>query len=166
MVVLLVIPSTRTVASFVTSLAAAVLVPFLYVVDDPCVTVTFWPATVVIVNPDEVTLVTVPIEPPSAAPDRALDPPPVPPAPGMPCPLAAGADGVGLDVADGDVAAQPASPIIPSERTAAAIHTLLFFGSDRGPLERAGFFGLVFMISLLDVRKSLSRIATELMSGL
>jgi hypothetical protein len=40
--------------------------------------VTFWPAEVVSVKPDAVTLLAVPTEPPAAGPDRALDPLPVP----------------------------------------------------------------------------------------
>jgi hypothetical protein len=40
--------------------------------------VTFWPAEVVSVKPAAVTLLAVPIEPPAAGPDRALDPLPVP----------------------------------------------------------------------------------------
>jgi hypothetical protein len=39
--------------------------------------VTFWPAEVVSVKPDVDTLLAVPIEPPAAGPDRALDPLPV-----------------------------------------------------------------------------------------
>jgi hypothetical protein len=39
-------------------------------------TVTFWPADVVIVKPDVDKLLTVPDDPPAAGPDRALDPPP------------------------------------------------------------------------------------------
>ena len=39
-------------------------------------TVTFWPAAVVSVKPEEVTLLAVPEDPPAAGPDRALDPPP------------------------------------------------------------------------------------------
>jgi hypothetical protein len=41
-------------------------------------TVTFWPAEVVSVKPDADTLLVVPIEPPAAGPDRALDPVPAP----------------------------------------------------------------------------------------
>jgi hypothetical protein len=41
-------------------------------------TVTFWPAEVVSVKPVADTLPAVPIEPPAAGPDRALDPLPVP----------------------------------------------------------------------------------------
>jgi hypothetical protein len=37
-------------------------------------TVTFWPPEVDSVKPDADTLLTVPIEPPAAGPDRALDP--------------------------------------------------------------------------------------------
>jgi hypothetical protein len=39
-------------------------------------TVTFWPAEVDNVKPEEDTLLTVPADPPAAGPDRALDPPP------------------------------------------------------------------------------------------
>jgi hypothetical protein len=39
------------------------------------VIVTFWPAEVVRVKPDEDTLLTVPSVPPAAGPDRALDAP-------------------------------------------------------------------------------------------
>jgi hypothetical protein len=45
-------------------------------VDDASLTVTFWPADVVMVKPDADTLPTVPDDPPAAGPDRALDPPP------------------------------------------------------------------------------------------
>jgi hypothetical protein len=51
------------------------LVPFLYVVEDASLTVTFWPADVEIVKLDVDTLSTVPDDPPAAGPDRALDPP-------------------------------------------------------------------------------------------
>jgi hypothetical protein len=43
--------------------------------------VTFWPADVVSVKPDEDRLSTVPAAPPAAGPDRALDPPPPDPGP-------------------------------------------------------------------------------------
>jgi hypothetical protein len=51
--------------------------------------VTFWFPEVVSVKPDADTLLTVPIEPPAAGPDLALDPLPVPEpaAPGKPWPL-------------------------------------------------------------------------------
>jgi hypothetical protein len=58
------------------ALAEAGLVPFWYVVEDASLTVTFWPADVVIVKPEVDTLPTVPDDPPGAGPDRALDPPP------------------------------------------------------------------------------------------
>ena len=48
-------------------------------VDDPAVTVTCCPAAVVSVKPEVDTASTVPAEPPAAAPDRALAPPPAPP---------------------------------------------------------------------------------------
>jgi hypothetical protein len=46
--------------------------------------VTLWPAEVVSVKPDADTLLAVPIEPPAAGPDRALEPLPVPVAPANP----------------------------------------------------------------------------------
>jgi hypothetical protein len=58
------------------ALAEVEAVPFWYVVEDASLTVTFWPADVVIVKPDVDTLLTVPDDPPAAGPDRALDPPP------------------------------------------------------------------------------------------
>ena len=58
------------------ALAEAGLVPFWYVVEDASLTVTFWPADVVMVKPDVDRLLTVPDDPPAAGPDRALDPPP------------------------------------------------------------------------------------------
>jgi hypothetical protein len=76
MVVELVVPSTRTGSPVVTALAEAGLVPFWYVVADASLTVTFWPADVVMVKPDADRLLTVPDDPPAAGPDRALDPPP------------------------------------------------------------------------------------------
>jgi hypothetical protein len=76
MVVELAVPSTRTGSPVVIVLAEAGLVPFWYVVEDASLTVTFWPADVVIVKPDVDRLLTVPDDPPAAGPDRALDPPP------------------------------------------------------------------------------------------
>jgi hypothetical protein len=48
---------------------------FLYAVDDVSSTVTFWPAEVTSVKPEVEMSLTVPIDPPAAGPDRALDPP-------------------------------------------------------------------------------------------
>jgi hypothetical protein len=45
------------------------------------VTVTFWPADVVMMKLDVDMLATVPDAPPAAGPDRALDPPPADPGP-------------------------------------------------------------------------------------
>jgi hypothetical protein len=59
----------------VTALAAAAVVPFLYAVDEVSWTVTFWPAEVRSVKPEVEMSFTVPIDPPAAGPDRALDPP-------------------------------------------------------------------------------------------
>jgi hypothetical protein len=74
-VALLVVPSTRAVLPLVTALADAELVPFSYFVDDVVLTVTFSPAEVNSPKPELDTLVTLPIDPPAAGPDRALDPP-------------------------------------------------------------------------------------------
>jgi hypothetical protein len=107
--------------------------------------VTFWPADVVRVKPDEVTSLTVPVDPPSAAPERALDPLPL--LPGMPCPAAgAVADGVAVVVA-ADVAAQPDSPIT-AVSAAAAIQPLLF-DSSRRTSGRRGLGWLFIMMAFL-----------------
>jgi hypothetical protein len=57
------------------------------------------------VKPEVDTLLTVPDDPPSAGPDRALDPPPDrgPLPPGTPCPDAAPAAGGDVAVAEVDV---------------------------------------------------------------
>jgi hypothetical protein len=73
-VVPLVIPSTRTGLPVVTAVADVARVPFVYFVEDASRTVTFWPADVDTVKLDVETLPTVPIVPPAAGPDRALDP--------------------------------------------------------------------------------------------
>src|SRR5258706_15820419 len=94
-VVPLVVPSTSTPSPVAMAFAEVVFVPFSYVVEDATVTVTFWPAAVVIVKPEVVTLSTVPDAPPAAGPDRAFDapPPPARPPPAMTVVL----DGVALD---------------------------------------------------------------------
>jgi hypothetical protein len=74
-VVLSVVPSTSAVSPLVTALADAEFVPFSYVVDDVSLTVAFSPADVNSPKPVVDTLLTVPIDPPAAGPDRALDPP-------------------------------------------------------------------------------------------
>src|ERR1700761_6619742 len=87
MVVLSVVPSTRTGSPVVTALAEAALVPSSYVVVDASLMVTFSPAEVVSVKPVVDTLLTVPDDPPAAGPLRALDPEPLapkPPAPAAP----------------------------------------------------------------------------------
>jgi hypothetical protein len=89
MVVPLVVPSTRTGSPFLMALAEVELVPFRYVVEDASCTVTFWPADVDTVKPDLDTLPTVPVVPPAAGPDRALDPP----FPAWAAPNAGGPDG-------------------------------------------------------------------------
>jgi hypothetical protein len=74
-VVLSVVPTTRAVLPLVTALADAECVPFSYVVDGVSLTVTFSPAEVRSRKLDLDTLLTLPIDPPAAGPDRALDPP-------------------------------------------------------------------------------------------
>jgi hypothetical protein len=84
-VVLSSVPSTRTVLPSVTALFEAVAVPCSYLVDDVSLMVTFSPVGVVRVKPDVDALLTVPIDPPAAGPDRAFDPPaPDPDGPGRP----------------------------------------------------------------------------------
>ena len=106
-VVLSTVPRTSTVLPLLTALADAELVPFSYVVDDVSLTVTFSPADVNSPKPDFDTLLTVPIDPPAAGPDRALDPPP------------RGTDWP--DVAVGDVAVvavpEPVLAVVPKTRT-------------------------------------------------
>jgi hypothetical protein len=107
MVVLLVVPRTRTGSPVAMALADVGLVPFWYVVEDVSLTVTFTPADVDSVKPAVDRLLTVPVDPPAAGPDRALDPPlpnpgpPAAPVPKAPCPALAEED---VAVAEGDVA--------------------------------------------------------------
>jgi hypothetical protein len=117
----------------VTVLAEVLVVPFRYAVDDVVVTVTFWPAEVVRVRPDDVTLSTVPAAPPSAAADRALlplPPPAPPPGPGR-CPVEAGAvlvaEGDDVEGDEVDEVEQPATS--PAAATAAPteIHIRFLF---------------------------------------
>jgi hypothetical protein len=71
----------------VTALTEAGLVPFSYVVEDVSLMVIFWLPEVVSVKPEVETLLIVPIEPPAAGPDRALDPLPDPEPPAREMPL-------------------------------------------------------------------------------
>src|ERR1700751_3041141 len=75
-VVELVVPRTRTGSPVVMALAEAGLVPFWYVVEDASLTVTFWPAGVVMVKPDVDRLLPARDDPPAPGPARALGPPP------------------------------------------------------------------------------------------
>jgi hypothetical protein len=95
-VVLSVVPSTRAVLPLVTSLDDAGPVPFSYVVEGVSLTVTFCPPDVESTNPDVEALVTLPIDPPAAGPDRALDSPP----PWAPCADIAEVDDAVLAVPD------------------------------------------------------------------
>jgi hypothetical protein len=106
-VVLSVVPTTRAVLPFVTALADAEFVPLSYLVADVSLTVTFSPADVNSPKPEVDTLLTLPIDPPAAGPDRALDPPPAGPEPG---PCAAAVDDV-VTAAELDVPPQADSPI-------------------------------------------------------
>ena len=74
-VVLSSVPRTRTVLPLVTALFEAAVVPFSYLVDDVSLMVTFPPVGVLRVKPDVDALLTLPIDPPAAGPDRAFDPP-------------------------------------------------------------------------------------------
>jgi hypothetical protein len=87
-VVLLSVPSTSTVSPWVTALAVAAVVPCSYFVDDVSLTVTFCPVGVTSVKPEPERLLTVPIDPPAAGPDREFDPPPPDPVPPDPVPPA------------------------------------------------------------------------------
>jgi hypothetical protein len=75
-VVLSLVPSTRAVLPFLTALADVEFVPFSYVVDDVSLTATVSPPEVNRLKPEVDTLLTVPIDPPAAGPERALDPTP------------------------------------------------------------------------------------------
>jgi hypothetical protein len=83
------------------------------------------------------TLPTVPTAPPSAGPDRALDPAPPDPGapPGMPCPAGAEADEAAVEgdvaVAEGDVAQAAESPITAHASAGATIHPLLLLANNR-----------------------------------
>jgi hypothetical protein len=82
-------------------------------------TVTFWPADVVIVKPADDTLPTVPAAPPGAGPDRALEPaPPAPPAK-RELPAAAAED---EEDEDEDDEAQPAARPVTAHAIAAAMY--------------------------------------------
>jgi hypothetical protein len=148
MVVLLVDPSTRMLSPVVTAPAEALLVPLSYVVEDASLTVTFWPADVVRVNPDPDTLSTVPDDPPAAGPDRAL----APPAPALPCPAAdedGVADGVAVAegaeaAAEGDVEQAVQTPNTAPTRATVIPAFLLFDGNLRVP-ERSERGGTVVM---------------------
>jgi hypothetical protein len=115
------------------SVADAEPVPFSYVVDDVSFTVTFSPADVSSTKPDFATLVTFPIEPPAAGPERALEPP-------VPDP-----DGAACAAVVVVVVAASALDVSPhAESPAAAIsspggtHPRLLRESTRRTLERPG----------------------------
>jgi len=146
MVVESTVPTTTTSVPVVMAVAEVEAVPFRYVVEDASLTVTFWPAPVVRVKPDEVTLSTVPDAPPSAGPDLALDDPPlappVVPAPAVAPPPAAGKCPVGAEADAVDVmASETESPITAHISAAAAIQPLLLFASTRRSLAQRPSLG-------------------------
>jgi hypothetical protein len=59
----------------VTALTDADFVPFSYFVDEVSLIVTFSPVGVVSLKPELETPLTLPVDPPAAGPERALDPP-------------------------------------------------------------------------------------------
>jgi hypothetical protein len=113
MVVLSTVPITSAVWPVVTALAAAAVVPFLYAVDEVSLTVTFWPAEVTSVKPDVEMSFTVPIAPPAAGPERALDPP-------LPAPRNAGGAVAAMAVAGLLLDVALRSPYVPPATAAAA----------------------------------------------
>src|ERR1700758_4283516 len=88
MVLLSVVPSTRTGLPVVTALTEAGLDPLSYVVDDVSLMVTCALPAVVTVNPDADVLPQAPVVPSAAGLDRALDPLPDPKWPAKPLPAA------------------------------------------------------------------------------
>jgi hypothetical protein len=135
-VVLSVVPRTRAVLPLVTALAGAVFVPFSYFVEDVVLTVTFSPADVNSPKPDLDTLVTLPIDPPAAGPDRALDPPPADPE-GAPCAAAVVEEVVAAGaVAAGAVAVPQAESPIAGTSSHAVSHPFFLLDSSRRTLER------------------------------
>jgi hypothetical protein len=105
----------------VTTFADAELAPFSYVVDDVSLMVTFSPADVSSPKPEVDTLLTVPIDPPAAGPDRALDPPPPDPAAAF-CAAVVEEEEVEevVSVVELDVPPQAESPIAGTNRHAVA----------------------------------------------
>jgi hypothetical protein len=105
-VMLSVVPSTSAVSPLVMAIEDVELVPFSYVVEDVSLTVTFWPVEVESPKLDVDTLVTLPIDPPAAGPDRALDPPP----PGACCDDIAEADDAVVAAPEPVLAVAPTIP--------------------------------------------------------
>jgi hypothetical protein len=93
----------------ITALAVPDLAPFAYLVDDVSLTVTFSPADVSKPKPDVDTLLTLPIDPPAAGPDRALDPP----RPGTGCPGVAAGEVAVVTVPEPALAVALAMPYAP-----------------------------------------------------
>jgi hypothetical protein len=100
-------------------------------VDEVSLTVTFSPADVNSPKPDADTLLTLPIEPPAAGPDRAFDPPPPDAGPAL---CAAVVEEV-VAATDLDVPPQAESPIAGTSSPAVS-HLLFLLDSNRRILER------------------------------
>jgi hypothetical protein len=123
MIVPLAVPRTRTFSPVLMAAAA---------VEDVSLTVTFWPFAVDMVKPDVDTVLTVPVAPPAAGPERALDP--APPDRGPPSALLS-KDGCAA-VAKGEAATVMDSPITAHSSTAATIQPLILFDSSRYSRDR------------------------------
>jgi hypothetical protein len=106
----------------VTAFIEADLLPFSYFVDEVSLTVTFSPAAVTRVKPELVTLLTLPIDPPAAGPERALEPPPAAARPAKPVGAVLGAAvvvGVGVGVVPAlDIPPYAESPITGTKTAA------------------------------------------------
>jgi hypothetical protein len=106
------------------------VVAFWYAVDGASLTVTCWPAAVVIVKLGADTLLTVPAAPPAAGPDRALDAPPPelrPPAePLAAAPFPAVAEGERVRPTESPITAHTSAATVPN-----TIHRLRLFASHR-----------------------------------
>jgi hypothetical protein len=116
-------------------------VPCSYVVDDVFLMVTFSPADVNSPKPDVDTLLTLPIDPPAAGPDRALDPPP--PDPGRAL-CAAVVEGV---VAATELDVPQAESPITGTSSPAVTHLLFLLDCNRRTLERVAGCPEVALVS-------------------
>src|SRR5665213_282334 len=161
MVVMLVVPRTRTRSPMVTALAEVVGVPFRYCVAEVSSIVTFCPVEVVIAKPDADTLVTVPSAPPAAGAERAFDAPPDP-APLVEPPgkwTDVVVEIVGAVVVVPDAATPTEIPVAATTSAVAEIHRLLRPDSNRrsgraglGTVPSGEVGSLLVMMALLLIR--------------